>query len=263
MSFSELAESRRCIRSYIKKEISEEILIKLLEAGRYAPSAGNCQPWHFYVIKDKTIRDEIGTKVYPAKWVMEAPVLIVVCAIPNESEQRYSSRGKDLYCIQDTAAAIQNILLCAEDNGLGACWIGEFSENELSVVLQLDDNVRPVAIIPVGYTENKPLKVKRKPLSEIVTILGDNENSADLNSIDNDYMRSFMHCDMSGILFEDVNLGDSTFTNINMSNIHISDVNLSESTIHLSNLSNMKITDSLIDGLSINGIDINELLKKS
>ncbi len=171
MNFEELVKTRRSIRKFLSKEVSDELIMKLLEAARWAPSGGNCQPWHFFVIKSKATLGQISEKVYKGEWITQAPVIIVVCAKPSQSALRYGKRGGELYCIQDTAAAIQNILLCAKSIGLGTCWIGAFNETICSEVLGLGDDLRPVAMIPVGYPVNGASTGSRKPISEIATFL--------------------------------------------------------------------------------------------
>ena len=182
MDFCDLAESRICSRSFIDKAISNDDIMKMLNAAHRAPSAGNCQPWHFYVIKDKETLQKMYQNVYSAKWITSAALIIVVCVDSSQSEIRYGERGRTLYCIQDTAAAVQNILLSAEDLGLGACWVGDFSEIACSTVLKLPDNLRPIALITVGYTETKSFPTRRKPLNEIVTFIGNDECNEDLES---------------------------------------------------------------------------------
>ena len=171
MEFRELVRTRRCKRGFKDREVPDDLILELLDAARFAPSGGNCQPWHFYVIKNKDLLDQIHKKAYPASWFIEAPVAIVVCANIPESERRYGERGRNLYCIQDTAAAVQNILLCAKDLGLGGCWVGAFNEENLRELLGLKKDMRPVAIIPLGYPVSEPQAPKRKPIEEIATFI--------------------------------------------------------------------------------------------
>jgi nitroreductase len=170
MDFNELAESRRSIRGFEEKDVPDNLIMKLLLAAQTVPSGGNCQPWHFYVIKDNGVLAKIGEKAYKAPWLAPAPVAIVVCADMQKSE-RYGERGRDLYCIQDTAAAIQNILLCAKSLGLGTCWCGAFSEPAITEILNLKKDVLPVAIIPIGYYSNEPSMPQRRFIDEIVTFI--------------------------------------------------------------------------------------------
>jgi nitroreductase len=95
-------------------------------------------------------------------------VVLVICANLAKTSSRYGNRGADLYCIQDTAAAAQNIHLAAYALGYATCWIGAFDEREAADVVDAPSGVRPVAIIPIGKPAEKPNAPQRIPLSEIV-----------------------------------------------------------------------------------------------
>ena len=170
--FAELAESRRSIRRYTDADITKEQLTRLIRAAQSAPSAGNCQPWHFYAIKDKKIQAEFTENAYQQGFITAAPACIVVCTDSPRSEGRYGERGKTLYAIQDTAAAVQNILLCAKYMGLGTCWVGAFDEAAVARILSLPENLRPVALIPVGVPDEDFKPQNRRPIDEIVTFIG-------------------------------------------------------------------------------------------
>ncbi len=92
----------------------------------------------------------------------------MVCANQMLSAGGYGSRGANLYCLQDTAAATQNMLLAAHAMGLGACWVGAFKEEEARKVLNISNGVRPVAIVPVGHPAEKPMARSKRQKSEIV-----------------------------------------------------------------------------------------------
>lgn len=173
MRFSELAATRRSIRRYEQRDVTDAQIHTLLEAARWAPSAGNMQPWHFYVVRDAALRARVcACQQNPTQWITGAPVLIVVTVDPCVTAARYGDRGGDLYCLQDTAAAVQNILLCANDMGLASCWVGAFHEDACAQALGLTGDVRPVAILPIGYAARQPDQVpKRRPIKEIVTFL--------------------------------------------------------------------------------------------
>ena len=172
LNFIELAKSRRSIRGFKDKDLSKEQLMQLIDAAQSAPSAGNCQPWHFYVIKNKNLQTQIKELAYNQEWILTAPACIVVCTESARNEHRYGDRGRDLYCIQDTAAAIQNILLCAKNMGLGTCWCGAFDEAKLAEVLELNEGMRPVAVIPVGYPDKDSYPPQnRRPIEEVVTFI--------------------------------------------------------------------------------------------
>lgn len=259
MNFMDLALSRRSIRSFKPDTVSDEDLLKLLNSAIYAPSAGNCQPWHFYVIKDQNIKQKIQSAAGNQTFISSAPVVIVVCADVDKNTSKYGCRGENLYCLQDTAAAIQNILICATDLGLGTCWCGDFDETALAEVLSLKPNLRPVSIIPVGYPNTSPSSPKRLPLKEVVTFIG--ECNIELSDSNIDETKKFEHLNLGGALFNDVNLGESTFTNINFYKTDITDANLAETEIHNCNLSNMNIYDCCLDGFKINGTHISDILK--
>ena len=173
MDFIDLAWKRKSVRSFKQDDVSVEKITRLLDAARSAPSGGNCQPWHFYVTKDdaqkKLIHQSAGGK---QSFMLQAPVHIIVCADLSRTGKVYGDRGRTLYSLQDTAAAIQNLLLCAVDEGLAACWCGAFDEEVVSGILSLDDNFRPIAIIPIGYASKEPAKTKRRPIEEISTFIG-------------------------------------------------------------------------------------------
>jgi len=171
MSFLELTKDRRSIRSFKNKDLSSKQLKKLLEAARWAPSAGNCQPWYFYVVKNNDLKEKLVEAALGQKFIAEAPAVIVVCAEAQRNTGRYGERGKELYCIQDTAAAVQNILLTAKDLGLGTCWVGAFDEKSCSEVLELPQKMRPVAMVPVGYPKHSPSTSSRRPVEQISEII--------------------------------------------------------------------------------------------
>jgi nitroreductase len=123
--------NRRSIRNYKKHELPQTTVEKLLEATRQAPSAGNVQPWEFLVASTQKTKTDLSFAAYGQKDLQDASVVFVVCADEKQAAEAYGSRGKTLYCIQDTAAAIQNILLTACAMGLGTCWIGAFKEDEV------------------------------------------------------------------------------------------------------------------------------------
>jgi len=173
LDFPEFSKSRRSIREYKDQDATKEQLMKLIEAAQSAPSAGNCQPWHFYAIKDKKLQAQLKENAYNQDFILTAPACIVVCTDSKRNESRYGERGKNLYAIQDTAAAIQNILLCAKDMGLGTCWVGAFDEAKVAETLSLPEKYRPVAIISVGYPANDSHPPQnRRPIDEIATFIG-------------------------------------------------------------------------------------------
>ncbi len=173
MDFWQALDSRQSIRDFDRdRDVSPEIVTRLLEAAVRAPSAGNCQPWYFFVVRNRELKQALARAALGQWFLSEAPVVIVVCAEPQRSEQRYGKRGRFLYCLQDTAAATGHLLLAATALGLGSCWVGAFEEEEASRVLDLPPTLRPVAIIPLGYAAGRPSAPSgRRRLDEVSTLV--------------------------------------------------------------------------------------------
>jgi nitroreductase len=146
--------SRRSIRKYTKEPVPEKVLKEILDAAMSAPSAGNQQPWHFVVINNREILDEIPNFHPYSHSLKMASVAILVCG-DLELEQH-----KDFW-VQDCSAAIENILVAVHAKGLGAVWLGLYPRTErvagMRELLGIPDQVVPLAIIPIGYpAEEKP-----------------------------------------------------------------------------------------------------------
>jgi len=164
----EAIKGRRSVRAYVSEEVSEEEVKKLIEAARLAPSAGNIQPWEFVIVTNAETKRRLSDAALHQTFIEEAPVVIVVCADVARSSWGYGSRGANLYCLQDTAAATENILLAAQALGLATCWVGAFHEDGVARVINTPRNVRPVAIVPVGHPAEKPSAPPKRSMREIV-----------------------------------------------------------------------------------------------
>ncbi|MCW3995751.1 MAG: nitroreductase family protein [Candidatus Bathyarchaeota archaeon] len=168
MNVSDAIINRRSIRSYKKQDLPQATIETLLEAARQAPSAGNIQPWSFIVAATDKTKQAISEAAFGQRSLQQAAIVIVVCADEKRAAEGYGERGRTLYCIQDTAAAIQNILLTACSLGLGSCWIGAFKEDAVRKVINAPKGMRPVALLPIGFPNEAPEPRLRRPLSEIV-----------------------------------------------------------------------------------------------
>lgn len=164
----EAIRARRSVRRFLREPIAPEVLEELLSAAVLAPSAGNAQPWRFIVVRDPRLKEGLVAAAYGQGFLAEAPVVIVVCADLERARRAYRERGETLYCLQDTAAAIQNLLLAATAKGLGTCWVGAFDEGRVAELLGLARGLRPVALIPVGKPAEAPPTRPRRPLTEVV-----------------------------------------------------------------------------------------------
>lgn len=140
--------TRRSIRKYKDKPVSDEQITSILRAAMASPSAGNMQPWEFLVIKDREILDKVPELHPYAKMILETPIAIVVCCDT-------SKKVREGFWIQDCSAASQNILLAAHALGLGAVWCGIYPNEErtkaFQELLEMPSDVYPINIIPIGY----------------------------------------------------------------------------------------------------------------
>jgi nitroreductase len=142
---------QRCsVREYKDKAIPEELFYELLEAGMCAPSAGNERPWHFIVITERSLLNGITEFHAHSQMLKQAPGAIIVCA--DMHRDKYPA---DAFWIQDCAAATENILISAQDRGLGTCWMGVYPREKrmagMRKLLNLPDHVVPFSAIAVGY----------------------------------------------------------------------------------------------------------------
>ena len=153
-----IIKERRSIRDFQKKDIPEEIIEKLIGAVIWAPSAGNLQSRKFYFVRDEKTKRDIATAALNQNFIAEAPLVVIGCT-DRRIENRYGDRGVHLYSIQDVACSIMNMMLTVCENGLGSVWVGAFKESDVFEILDMPRNLRPVAIVPVGY----PLRISSPP----------------------------------------------------------------------------------------------------
>ena len=170
MSLLEIIKNRRSIRRFQDKEIPEDIVDKLIEALIWAPSAGNLQARKFYFVFNQKIKEQLARAALDQKFITQAPLVVVGCT-DDEIGWKYGERGKQLYSICDVAMSIQNMMLSAQDLGLGTCAVGAFDEGEVRRILNLPKNLRPVIIVPVGYPGHRPSAPSRVSKTEAITIL--------------------------------------------------------------------------------------------
>jgi len=168
MDTLEAIDNRRSIRKYFDKPVEFEKITTILDAARKAPSAGNLQTWRFIVVSDKSLITQIAGYCIEQYWIQTAPLVIVVCTVPEKQEMYYGLRGKRLYAVQDCAAAIENLMLAATELGLGSCWVGAFEEDKVRSMLEIPVDVRPQAIITIGYSDETPEARSLSPIETIV-----------------------------------------------------------------------------------------------
>jgi nitroreductase len=158
--YLEFLKSRRSIRRFKRDPPPLEMILKAIDVARYAPSARNSQPWRFIVVNDPLLKDRLA-EIHPwARPLKEAPVSVVVACHVDESPTSY---------MLDCANATIYLLLALHALGLGAVWIQALRNvEELRVLLNIPNNAIPVAVIAIGYPDEKPEPRPRRPMSEVV-----------------------------------------------------------------------------------------------
>lgn len=164
----DLIKSRRNIKQFLPKFVSWDKIAQMIDAARHAPSCGNVQNWKFLVIFEPEQKQQVAELAYEQYEIAQASVLIIVCGEPEKAERYYGLRGEHLYTIQNCAAAIQNMLLEAQSLGLGTRWVGGFDEEAIKSMFKIPEEVRPQAIIAVGYPKEIPVKPPKYPLETLV-----------------------------------------------------------------------------------------------
>ncbi len=170
MDLIEALKTRRSIRKFKAEPVPEELLNELLDLANAAPSAGNLQARAFIVARNEKVKKQLSTAALGQGFVRDAPVVIVVCGNVERTAAGYGSRGRDLYSIQDADAAVMHILLATHAMCLGACWVGAFNDDEVSSILELPQQLKPIAIIPLGYPDETPAPTSRITIEELLHV---------------------------------------------------------------------------------------------
>lgn len=165
MNVLEAIKTRKSVRAYMDQPVEEDKLNVILEAGRLAPSASNCQDWRFVIVREMGIKKKLVEAAGGQEFIGEAPVVIVACA---ETDERVMKCGQLCYPI-DVAIALDHITLAAVELGLGTCWVGHFDEREVKEILGIPAEIRVVELMPLGYPVYPSVKEKKRfPLSMTV-----------------------------------------------------------------------------------------------
>jgi nitroreductase len=164
MEFMEVVSKRRSIRKYKSNPVLDADIEYILEAARLAPSWANSQCWKFIVVKDKKIKEELASA--GNSWIIHAPVIIAACADPSKP----GTKGDQPYYMLDIGIAMEHVMLAAADKGLGTCWIGAFDEATAKKALGVPDNMRVVALTPLGHPNEAPGPRPRKLLKDIMCV---------------------------------------------------------------------------------------------
>jgi len=159
----EAIRQRRSIRKYTQEDVSEDDLQTILEAGRWAPSGLNNQPWRFVVVRQQTVKDKIAPLTRYHEIIRKAPVIIAVFLDNSASYDRV----KDC---QGIGACMQNMWLAIHALGLGGVWLGEILKNRERVadILEVPQDFELMAIMAVGHPRDREQKSWRQPLSDLI-----------------------------------------------------------------------------------------------
>lgn len=161
--FFEVVRRRRSVREFTNEPVSEQELEKILEAGRWAPSGKNTQPWVFVLVKSKEKREALAALSRQGDLIKSVPVCLAVLL----DRERGYDRDKDM---QGIGACVENMFLAAHALGLGACWVGGISgsKEEAGKALELRENEELAMLLLIGHPAPGERSSSRRPLNEIV-----------------------------------------------------------------------------------------------
>ena len=165
MEFIDVITKRYSVRGYLDKEVEKEKLDYVLKAATIAPTGVNAQPFKVYVIDTKKYKEELS-KIYGAKWFVEAPYVLCFVGIKDKAWTRPWDQ-KNIADI-DATIVMDHMILAAADVGLGTCYIGAFKKYEAHKFLELDENEEVVLFTPLGYGNAEPRDTPRMELDEFV-----------------------------------------------------------------------------------------------
>jgi nitroreductase len=200
MELLKVITDRRSIRRFKQDAVPDEMLREMLNAARLAPSAENCQPWRFVVIKSPSCKEQLA-KVVLQPFATQAPLIIVVCADKHAMSKEYlNQRAEELfkarsffvqpagkfdpndyankrpagpemdqsYLQLNVAIAVEHLVLRAVDLGLGTCWVMQFEHKKVKDILSLEDRYEPFVLLPVGFPAQTPKPRPRLTLKDIL-----------------------------------------------------------------------------------------------
>ncbi|UCD72750.1 MAG: nitroreductase family protein [Candidatus Bathyarchaeota archaeon] len=169
MDFYDVIRTRRSIRSYRSDPISEEVLNRVMDAARIAPSGSNRQPWKFIIVKDESLRQRLASICGGQNFIAEPPVAVVACGY-DIHRNRGGYMG-EMSILVDVSIAFTHLIQAARAEGLGTCWIGAFDNNQVKELLNIPENFYVVAVTPLGYPREEKFREpgERKNLEEIVS----------------------------------------------------------------------------------------------
>ena len=165
MDFFETIERRYSVRGYKPDPVPDELLERVLESARLAPTACNRQPFRIVVLHTRGREDELA-RIYGRGWFTQAPLVLAVVALTGEAWRNQAGKS---YADVDATIVMDHLILAATALGLGTCWVAAFDAQAAREILALPEGAEPVAFTPLGYAEKAPAGTGRRLLSELVT----------------------------------------------------------------------------------------------
>lgn len=166
MDLMEAIKTRRSIRRFKPTPVPDNLLKEVLNAARLAPTACNAQPWRLVVVRDEQVKLKLAASANGQKFIAQAPIVIVACGIPEEAFPTVG--GYMSSHVVDVSIVVDHLTLAAHSLGLGTCWIASFKEDKVRELLGVPEDVRVVAITPLGYPDENPERPSRRNLEELV-----------------------------------------------------------------------------------------------
>ena len=168
MDFETVVKKRRMCREYSDEDVPQEKVDRILDMASRYPSAGHTEPQEFIVVRDRRVKEDLAHAALDQTFVAQAPLVIVVISDVRRSARRYGERGVRFFSIIDGTFVAMLVLLAVVNEGLGACFVGSFYDEEVQHALSLPQHVRPIGIIPIGYCAEEPRKFPRRSRAQIV-----------------------------------------------------------------------------------------------
>jgi len=168
MDFETVVKRRRMCREFLERDVPQEKMDRILDLASRYPSAGHTEPQEFIVVHNQQVKEDLAHAALDQMFVAQAPLVIVVVSDVRRSARRYRERGVRFFSIIDGAFVAMLILLAVVEEGLGACFVGSFYDEQVQEVLSLPQDVRPIGIIPIGYCAEGPRKFRRRSREQIV-----------------------------------------------------------------------------------------------
>jgi nitroreductase len=168
MDFETAVKRRRMCREFLERDVPQEKIDRILDLASRHPSAGHTEPQEFIVVHNRQMKEDLAHAALDQMFVAQAPLVIVVVSDVRRSAHRYGERGVRFFSIIDGAFVAMLILLAVVEEGLGACFVGSFYDEEVQEVLSLPQEVRPIGIIPIGYCAEGLRKFRRRSREQIV-----------------------------------------------------------------------------------------------